>query len=70
MESSFADVVEEIKKMSHHDKMELKFLLEKYLIEEQRAGIYKNYLDSKKEVHDLNVQYSSDINELKDKLEQ
>lgn len=45
MSSEFATVVEEVKKMSYEDKQELKFLIERYLIEERREEIYQNYMD-------------------------
>lgn len=65
MSSDFANVVEEVKKMSSEDKEELKFLLERYLIEEQREEIYKNYKESLKELKENKLDFSNDINKLK-----
>jgi len=65
MDPNFADVVEGIKKMSQQDKEDLKFLLDKYLIEEKREGIYRNYQQAKRELHDEKLKFSSNINELK-----
>ncbi len=65
MSSDFADVVEEVKKMPSEDKEELKFLLEKYLIEDQREVIYKNYKESLRELQENKLDFSNDINKLK-----
>ena len=65
MSLDFANVVEEVKKMSSEDKEELKFLLERYLIEEQREDIYKNYKESLKELQENKLDFSNDINKLK-----
>ena len=65
MSSDFANVVEEVKKMSSEDKEELKFLLERYLIEEQREEIYKNYKESLNELKENKLDFSNDLNKLK-----
>ena len=70
MISDFANVVEEVKKMSSEDKEELKFLLERYLIEEQREEIYKNYKESLKELKENKLDFSNDINKLKGIMEE
>jgi hypothetical protein len=49
MISDFANLIEEVKKMPYEDKEELKFLIEKYLIEERRDEIYQTYNESLKE---------------------
>ena len=69
MSSEFATVVEEIKKMSYEDKEELKFLIERYLIEERREEIYQNYHESLKELRGKKIKFSSDINQLKELIE-
>ena len=65
MSTDFAEVVEEVKKMSSEDKEELKFLLERYLVEEQREEIYINYKKSLKELDKNKLNFSNDINKLK-----
>lgn len=65
MSAYFADIVEKVKKMSSEDKKELRFLLDKYLIEEQRESIYKNYKKSLKELHEDKLKFSDDIDTLK-----
>ena len=46
MYSEFANIVEGAKKLSSNEKKELKFLLEKYLIEERREEMNKNHKKS------------------------
>ncbi|MFO7890281.1 MAG: hypothetical protein R6V04_08060 [bacterium] len=50
MSSDSANVVEKVKKMTSEDKEELKFLFERYSIEEQSEEIFKNYKESLKEL--------------------
>ena len=70
MDSHFASVIEEVKKMSSEDKEELKFLLEKYLIKERREEIYKNYEKSLQELKNDKLEFSNDLNELKDMIDE
>ncbi|MBW2006047.1 MAG: hypothetical protein JRI72_15885 [Deltaproteobacteria bacterium] len=51
--------------MSTEDKEELKFLLERYLIEKQREEIYKHYQESRQEWLENKLDFSNDINKLK-----
>lgn len=69
MRSEFATVVEEIKKMPYDEKEELKFLIEKYLIEERREEIFQNYEESLKELRAKKIKFSSDLNQLKELIE-
>ncbi len=50
MYSEFANIVEGAKKLSSNEKKELKFLLEKYLIEERREEMNKNHKKSSTEL--------------------
>lgn len=68
MNSDFANVVEEVKKLPSEDKQELKFLLEKYLIEERRTEIYRNYKKSIEELRKNELKFSSDTETLKEIL--
>jgi hypothetical protein len=65
MSSQFANVVEEIKKMSNDDKQELRFLLDKYLVEEKRNEILNNYQHSLQELESGKLEFSNDISKLK-----
>jgi len=62
---SFNDVVETIKSLSFTEKQELQALLAQYLREEKREEIYKNYHESLDEEQTDSLDFSSDINELK-----
>ncbi len=57
MSPNFANVVEEIKKLPREDedKEKLKFSLEKYLIEERRKEIYRNYSKGLEELRENKV---------------
>ena len=65
----FSHLVNEIQKLSFAEKEQLHNLLQKYLIEEKRDDIYHNYQMSKTEEHDGKLQFSSNIQELKQMLE-
>jgi len=66
---SFATLVEEIKKLPLEDKLELKYLIEKYVIEERRNKIYKNYKKSLIEAEQGKLKFSDDVDELMKELE-
>lgn len=68
MHSNFADVVEEVKMLSFDEKEELKYLLDKYLIEEGRERIYKNYEESLRELSENKLEFTHDTNRLKEML--
>ena len=65
----FNEVVEAVKNLSSDEQQELKYLIEQYLKEEKREEIYKDYLNSKKALQDNKLQFSDDIDELMDSLE-
>jgi len=68
MLANFAVVVEQVQSLSNNEKTELRSLLDKYLIEERREQIYQNYLMTQDTVKDL--EFSDDINQLKEMLEE
>jgi hypothetical protein len=65
---SFATLVEEIKKLPLEIN-ELKYLIEKYVIEERRSKIYKNYKKSLIEVEQGKLKFSDNVDELMKELE-
>ena len=70
MESIRYDIlIENIKNLSLQDKEELKLLLEKYILEELRTIIYKNYVESLQELKEGKLEFYSDINKLKEIIE-
>lgn len=68
MHLKFNNLVDEVKKLSTEEKEELEFLLEKFLIEERRGEIYKNYQSSLCDFREGKLEFSSDIHKLKDML--
>ena len=68
MSQKYNTLVEEVKKLSVEEKEELKFLIEKYLVEERRDEIFKNYQESKREIEEEQLEFSGDIKRLKEML--
>jgi len=66
----FNDLIETIKSLSSEEKEEIKFLIERYLIEERREEIYQNYKDSLKELKEGKIGFTGDINKLKEMIEE
>ena len=67
---SFSDVVETIKELSFEEKQEINLLLSQYLREEKRNQIYQSYQESQLEIEQGKSQFSSNINQLKQLLEE
>ena len=65
---SFSDVVEAIKELSTEEKQAIQLLLNQYLREERREKIYRNLQLAQEEQQNHQLQFSSDINELKQML--
>ncbi len=65
MEIRYDVLIESVKKLPLHDKEDLRRLLDKYIMEERREEIYKNYLKSLSEFKENKLHFSSDIEELK-----
>ncbi|MGI0481554.1 hypothetical protein ACN4EE_12275 [Geminocystis sp. CENA526] len=63
---TFSEVVESVKNLSTDEKEQIKSLIEHYLIEEKREEIYQNYLLSQQRQKEDKLNFSSDINELKE----
>jgi hypothetical protein len=64
MNTTFVDVVEDVKQLSIEEKIELKDLIDSYLIEERREEIHQNYEQSKANLADGKLQFSSNLDEL------
>jgi CRISPR/Cas system-associated protein Cas5 (RAMP superfamily) len=62
---SFSDVVEAIKALSTKEKEEVQLLLQQYLREERREEFYRNLQAAKEEEEKGELNFSSDIDELK-----
>ena len=66
---SFSDVVETIRNLSLEEKLEIQALLAQYLREEQREAIYNNYQKSRLEEQNSKLIFSSNVDELKQLIE-
>jgi len=66
MKKPFSDVVEEVKQLDSNEKLELKSLLDKYLMEERRNEIFQHYEVSQREESQL--QFSDDVDVLRASL--
>jgi hypothetical protein len=61
---SFTSVVEDIQELPRVDKLKVRYLLDKYLLEEKREKIYKKYQKSLKRAKEGKLTFSSNIDEL------
>ena len=66
----FDDLVETIKSLSSEEKEEIKFLIERYLIEDRREEIYQNYKNSLKELEEGEIEFTESIDKIKQMLEE
>lgn len=69
MSVGFNNIIDKVQDLSYDEKEELKFLLEKYIIEEKREMILKNYHESLQELKSGKLKFSSNIDELKKMIE-
>jgi hypothetical protein len=67
---SFNDVVETIKSLSVEEKQEIQMLLAQYLREEQREAMYNHYKQSRLEEQSGDLKFSSNLDELKQLIEE
>jgi hypothetical protein len=65
----FSDVVEVIKNLSTDEKREIQLLLQQYLREERREEMYANFEVAQAEQQNGELTFSSDINELRQLIE-
>ena len=65
MEKHFSTILDSIYKLSLEEKLELKVLLEHNISNSRREEIYLNFRKALKEEKEEKLEYSSDINELK-----
>lgn len=67
---TFSDVVEIVKSLSTNEKREIQVLLQQYLREERREEIYNNFQSAKIEEQKGELKFSSNINDLKQFIEE
>ncbi|MBI4660895.1 MAG: hypothetical protein HY735_18825 [Verrucomicrobia bacterium] len=68
MKTSFANLVEQIRSRPQEEKEELRFLLEKALIQERRRQMLENYRQSREELKSRRLTFSGKIGQLKSEL--
>ncbi len=61
---SFSDLVEEVRHLPIDEQLELQIILEQNLISLRREEIYKNHLETVKELEEGKMIFTSDIEEL------
>ncbi|RME66022.1 MAG: hypothetical protein D6778_05355 [Nitrospirae bacterium] len=66
----FNELIEAIKSLSSEEKEEIKFLIERYLIEERREEIYQNYKESLEELKEGKIKFTGSIDKLKEMIEE
>ncbi|NJK76026.1 MAG: hypothetical protein HC942_21055 [Microcoleus sp. SU_5_6] len=67
---TFNDVVEVIKGLSTDEKQEIQLLLNQYIREERRDRIYENFKLAQVEQQKGELKFSSNINELRQLIEE
>jgi len=65
MQMTFSDLVNNVRNLSLNEKMEIKHILEKYIIEERRKEIHNSYLESKKEYKEKKLNFSDNVDQLR-----
>jgi len=68
MSSNFAGVVEEVKHLSVDEKIELRALIDGYLIEERREEFLAEGVASRRRLLDGELVFSSDVDDLMSSL--
>jgi len=61
---SFTEIVDNIQNLPFDEKLEIKNLLDKYLIEERREEIYQNHLSAVEMADKGELKFSSNTDEL------
>jgi hypothetical protein len=65
MQITFSDLVNNVRNLSLTEKIEIKEIVEKSIIEERRKEIHSCYLESKEELINNKLQFSNDIKKLR-----
>ena len=65
MNMTFNDLVNNIRNLSLPEKLEVKDLLEKSIVEQRRSEIHDNFFKSRKEYKEKKLKFASDISRLR-----
>lgn len=66
---SYAELVDNIQKLSYEDKLRLEELLKKYLIDEKREQIYHESIETDNEVREGKIKFYDNAEDLEKSLE-
>lgn len=69
MDMTFNSVVDILQNLTLDEKEDIKFIIEREIIEERRKQIYKDYLTSKKEYVKRKIKFSNKLDDLKRMVE-
>lgn len=67
---SYSELIEEIQLLPTEEKIEVRSLIDKYLIEERREEIYQNHLEAIKMAERGELKFTSDTDELMKMLDE
>ncbi len=68
MNATFNDLVENVRSLTLPEKMEIKSIVENSIIQEKRKKLRKNYLKAKKDYEENKLEFTSNIDKLKDMM--
>jgi len=68
MHITFSDLVNNVRDLTLTEKIEIKDIVEKSIIEEQRNKIHDCYLKSRQEYKDDKLKFSDNINQLRNMI--
>ncbi len=69
MTTNYSELIEEIQNLTPEEKKEVKSLIERYIIEDERERIFADYQESLKELREGKLRFSGDMGELRGMLE-
>ncbi|WP_392531728.1 hypothetical protein [Nostoc sp. C117] len=67
---TFSDLVEAIKSLSSEEKLKIQLLLQQYLRQEKHQEIYQNFQAAQVEQQNSELKFSSNIDELRQLIEE
>ncbi|MFC2131923.1 hypothetical protein ACFLSQ_10855 [Bacteroidota bacterium] len=67
---TYTALIDEIQNLPHEDKIELKDLIDKYLIDERRSQFLENYKEVMIAANKGDLEFTSDIDEMKHILDE
>ena len=66
---TFSDLVNNVRNLSINEKIEIKDIVEKSILEERRDEIHECFLKSKQEFKENKLNFSSNIDQLKNMID-